>query len=229
MTFQIIGHIAIYVFIWMVELFLILAGIRLYKHIKYLLYLKLMPQEMMRIHEAGHYLSYLQQCSHYNDRKYRKMLTKIERIAQGKAGGYVRDISNTWSPKKKLSLSAGMAAELAFQNKKMNRWQYFLHYHILGSRNDIDKLRYVFRLNKKQIIEQVNNTIDSFTEDDRKFIRTVEKSLAEKEMKYDKVDGEKLRILNRNDLFRLGEEYRRMTQISSSSFDTLQATSFQNS
>ena len=220
MTFQILGYIAIHVFILMVELFLILAGIRLYKHIKYLLYLKMMPQEMMRIHEAGHYLSYLQQCSHYNERKYRRMLTKIERIAQGKDGGYVRDISNSWSPKKKLSLSAGMAAELAFQNKKMNRWQYFLHYNILGSKNDIDKLKYVFKLNKKQIIEQVNNTIDSFTENDRKFIRTVEKSLAEKEMKYDKKDRKKLRILCRNDLFRLGEEYRRMTQISSSSSDT---------
>ena len=229
MTFNIIEFIVIHVFIGMVELFLILAGVRLFNHIKYLLYLKLMPQEMMRIHEAGHYLSYLQQCSHYNDRKYRKMLTKIERIAQGKDGGYVRDISNSWSPKKKLSLSAGMAAELAFQNKKMNRWQYFLHYHILGSRNDIDKLKYVFHLNKKQIIAQVNNTIDSYTENDRKFIRTVEKSLAEKEMKYDKKDREKLRILCRNDLFRLGEEYRRMTQISSSSSDTLHATSFQNS
>ena len=184
---------------------------------------------MMRIHEAGHYLSYLQQCSHYNERKYRKMLTKIERIAQGKDGGYVLDISKSWSPKKKLTLSAGMAAELTFQNKKMNRWQYFLHYHILGSRSDIDKLKYVFNMDRQQIIEQVNNTIDSFTEDDRKFIRTVEKSLAKKEMKYDKASGEKLRILNRNDLFRLGEEYRRMTQISSSSSDTLRATSFQNS
>ena len=229
MTYNVIGSIAIHVFICMVELFLILAGIRLYKHIKYLLFLKFVSQEMMRIHEAGHYLSYLQQCSHYNERKYRKMLTKIERIAQGKDGGYVLDISKSWSPKKKLTLSAGMAAELTFQNKKMNRWQYFLHYHILGSRSDIDKLKYVFNMDRQQIIEQVNNTIDSFTEDDRKFIRTVEKSLAKKEMKYDKASGEKLRILNRNDLFRLGEEYRRMTQISSSSSDTLRATSFQNS
>ena len=229
MAFGFLGFIALYVFLYMVEFFLILAGIRLYKHIKYLLYLKLMPQEMMRIHEAGHYLSYLQQCSHYNDRKYRKMLTKIERIAQGKDGGYVRDISNSWSPKKKLTLSAGMAAELAFQNKKMNQWRYFMYYHILGSGSDIDKLKYVFHLNKKQIIAQVNNTIDSFTEYDRKFIRTVEKSLAEKEMKYDKKDRKKLRILCRNDLFRLGKEYRQMTQSSSSSSDTFPATSFQNS
>lgn len=182
------------------------------------------PQKMMRIHEAGHYLAYLKECSHYNDRKYRKMLTKVLYLAQGKNGGMMKDKSRSWSPKKKTTLAAGVAAELAIKKKKMTLWKYYIHRYVLGAGSDMNKLQYVFGLKRKDIIELVNKLISEYSDTDIEFLRNTETYLAKKELKIHKGISVKVHCLDTSELFSIGYDYR--TQRIS---ETLSATSCQNS
>ena len=207
-----------------VEIFLLEALPRYFYYLRGQLFMLLESEKMMRIHEVGHYLAYLKECSHYNERKYRKMLTKIICLAQGKNGGVMKDKSKSWSPKKKTTLAAGVAAELAVKNKKMTLWKYYLHRYVLGAGSDMNKLQYVFGLKRRDIIELVNKLISEYTEEDIVFIKNTEASLAQKELKRYKGFSVKAHCLENSELFSIGYAYR--TQRIS---ETLVATSCQNS
>lgn len=207
-----------------VELFIIEALARYFHYLRGQLFMLLESEKMMRIHEVGHYLAYLKECSHYNERKYKKMLTKIICLAQGKNGGILKDKSKSWSPKKKTTLASGVAAELAVKNKKMTLWKYYLHRYVLGAGSDMNKLQYVFGLKRRDIIELVNKLISEYTEEDIVFIKNTEASLAQKELKRYKGFSVKVHYLDNSELFSIGYSYR--TQRIS---ETLAATSCQNS
>lgn len=147
---------------------------------RYVVFPLLVSSDGVRIYEAGHIVAYLKSLKNLNKTKYIKKAKRIEQMTQTRISGCVTINLTEWNQRHRLLLMGGVAAQLKFNNMRMNRIEYSKRFWLMGCMSDFLKLRYRHNMSKSEIINETNQMINSFSDKDVTCIKKISDTIADK-------------------------------------------------
>lgn len=170
------------------------------------------PENEIRIHEAGHLLEFIKQASNnQNNSKNRHLSSGFVMCCSSKKCGYV-EVKGRFQGNAMIDM-AGIAAVHRFNNKKLTRFGLFVEKWFRGGYSDITKA-YNRMENSRRVVYLTNVLIDGYTERDIEFIKKIVDMLAQKPYTTYRKFKHLSQFLSKSEMYKLSREYYKLSNAS---------------